>query len=161
MDAEGRELCRASEDDNDTECNGKERDDACARRVKAAEASQVLVSQSDAAKECAKDEIRRFVRVPVEVDTVGGSPLVLMMWASEQKAVHRKRSHPEVSKRVFQCDVCPDGFDSLRKLQLHKARHRAGGGESTHLCAVCGKTFDEKRKLTLHSRYHKIKRGAK
>lgn len=162
MEADNRELhCTISEDVNGAECSSKEKDE-CSRRTKAAEASQVLVSQSDAARECAKEEIRRFSRVPVEVDTIGGSPLVLTMWASEQKAVHRKRAHPEASKSIFRCESCGEALDSLRKLQLHKARHRAAsdGAESPYLCAVCGKTFDEKRKLTLHSRYHKIKKNA-
>ncbi|UYI26303.1 hypothetical protein J0A71_01g01210 [Encephalitozoon cuniculi] len=142
----------------DPERGAKEREDTSSKKGKGVDIPQVLVSQSCAARECAKDEIRKFTKVPVEIDTVGGKPLVFMMWASEEKPVHRKRLHAEASRDVFGCESCEEVFDSFKKLQLHKAQHKGTSTEPSNslFCPVCKKTFDEKRKLMLHSRYHKI-----
>ncbi|AFM99361.1 hypothetical protein EHEL_110870 [Encephalitozoon hellem ATCC 50504] len=151
-----------SRENLNVESNGREKEDACSRKVRSTDVPQVLVSQSCAARECAKDEIRKFVKVLVEVDTVGGRPLVFMMWASEEKPIHKRRQPTEVSRDTFGCESCEEVFDTFKKLQLHKALHKNVSGEINPLfCPVCNKTFDEKRKLMLHSRYHKITKDDK
>lgn len=118
-------------------------------RRRGADFSQALASQMDAARECAKDEIRRFVKVLVEVETIGGRPLVFSMWASEDRAVPRKKA-----QSAFACDVCRKTFESAKKLLQHSRMH-SDGEQDVYTCSVCGKIFDEQRKLALHFRYHK------
>ncbi|AFN84068.1 hypothetical protein EROM_110860 [Encephalitozoon romaleae SJ-2008] len=161
------ESTRAGEEsisieNSNMESNAREKDDLCIRKVRSMDVSQVLVSQSCAARECAKDEIRRFSKVPVEVDTSGGRPLMFMMWASEEKAIHKKKHSTEASRDTFGCESCEEVFDTFKKLQIHRALHKDTSGEANPLfCPVCKKTFDERRKLMLHSRYHKIDKDGK
>lgn len=140
---------------------GMEREDAGMRRGRGTDFSQALISQVEAARECAKDTIRKFVRIPVEVETIGGKPLVFSVWASEEKPVHRRRTQQSDVPREFPCEHCKKVFDSGRKLMLHSKSHdRVHETEQVaHSCAVCGKSFDEKRKLTLHFRYHKVSKS--
>lgn len=135
-----------------------EREDAMVKRSKGNDASQALVSQSEAAKRCTEDSIRKFVKVCVEVETIGGKPLIFSVWASEEKPVNKKRLAEGEMLRSLTCEFCSVSFDSDKKLQLHLKSHgnspnEPGGPIS---CAVCGKSFDEQRKLKLHSRHHKV-----
>ncbi|ADM12586.1 uncharacterized protein Eint_110860 [Encephalitozoon intestinalis ATCC 50506] len=139
------------------ESGAREREGQSMRKARGSDVPQVLESQSCAARECARDEIRKFVRVPVEVDTVGGKPLMFTMWASEEKPIHKKKHATEAYRDVFGCESCEGVFDSFKKLELHRALHKGSSDVPNPLfCPVCKKTFDEKRKLMLHSRYHKI-----
>lgn len=142
-----------------------EKEDMLVRRSRGTDFSQALISQTEAARECAKDEIRKFIRVPVEVETIDGKPLVFSMWASENKPIHRKKaSQAEVSKEIFTCESCKRSFDSARKLQAHLKCHtkdesKEDGQNASYSCSVCNKEFDQKRKLILHFRYHKANKS--
>ncbi|KAH9410625.1 hypothetical protein HK407_12g17560 [Ordospora pajunii] len=156
MNESGDEPEQLAEDGaNDAEMPEKKMDSVM-KKNKSVDYSQVLISQAEAVRECSKEEIRRFTKVPVEVETLGGEPLVFMMWATESKPVHRKRQL-ESRKSTFDCEVCDNVFDTSKKLEAHiKSVHKKPGESAkTYICSVCGKGFDEGRKLALHSNYHK------
>ncbi|KAM0671757.1 hypothetical protein OCOL_001198 [Ordospora colligata] len=157
MNESGEDLEQLLTEDvtNDADMQEK-KTDTVMKKNRSVDFSQVLISQAEAASECRKEEIRRFSKVPVEVETLGGEPLVFMMWATESKPVHRKKQI-ECRKSTFDCEVCENVFDTSKKLETHVKMIHKKSDESakTHICSVCGKGFDEGRKLALHSNYHK------
>jgi DNA-directed RNA polymerase subunit M/transcription elongation factor TFIIS len=110
----------------------------------------------------AKEAVRKFVRAPVEIETIGGRPLVYRLWVSNEKPSARRKhassgtkEAAEAARSEFKCEVCGKVFNENKKLLLHSRYHRKESSNDVFTCSVCGKSFDEQRKLLLHARYHK------
>jgi hypothetical protein len=118
-------------------------------------------AEAPASKTEQKERARRFFKTQVEMETVGGRPLVYELWVSSEKPAARKKHSPSgTSKEAsaearFKCDLCGKTFNENKKLLLHARYHKEGSDGGVFTCTVCSKSFDQQRKLLLHARYHK------
>lgn len=92
------------------------------RKSRPLETSNALIQQNAAFKEYIPLNVRKFRMEEVSIDTIGGAPLVLKVWVSDEKSkvVNKKKPKEPV---MLECDICKRSFDERRKLLIHKKCH--------------------------------------
>lgn len=111
-----------------------------------------------------KETVRNFCKVQHSIETIGGLPIIVDLWSSQERPrITKRAAEPEVPT-TFTCQICDKVFDENRKLLLHKRYHKevkpilVDGKKKEELskCDICGKEFDGENRLKLHRRYHKV-----
>lgn len=101
---------------------GQTKDGSQSKKNKLPESVNVMIQQAEAVRECREAALRKFIRMPVEIDTIGGKPLVYDMWVSDEKPHPVKP--PSYIIQTFTCSICNKEFDENRKLLLHVRYHK-------------------------------------
>ncbi|EPR79798.1 Zinc finger protein [Spraguea lophii 42_110] len=107
------------------------------KRSKLSESTLVTKNQYVAVQEQKKVKMRKFYRKEVEIETINGYPIKIMVWASDEKP------QLKVKKEIImhKCEVCGKEFDESRKVKQHTRKMHIDKQK------IENKTQDEKNKI--------------
>ncbi|XP_064628204.1 zinc finger protein 135-like isoform X1 [Lineus longissimus] len=88
----------------------------------------------------------------VGLETSGGDDGMPVPGPSAKKdSVERRKTLPEITWKIYECDFCRYAFISQKLLDAHRRKHT---GEKPYLCSICGKGYQSSSSLSKHIALH-------
>ncbi|KAM0673033.1 hypothetical protein GVAV_003524 [Gurleya vavrai] len=92
------------------------------RKHRGTETLNVIKQQNIAVREYKDLRVRKFREEYVDVETIGGHPIRIKCWVSDEKP-QVKRPKPKEPEMIA-CDICGREFDERRKMLIHARSHK-------------------------------------
>ncbi|KAM0685480.1 hypothetical protein COBT_003310 [Conglomerata obtusa] len=92
------------------------------RKHRGTETLNVIKQQNIAIREYKDLKVRKFRQEYCDVETIGGHPISVLCWVSDEKA-QVKRPKPK-EPEMFGCETCGREFNERRKMLIHARSHK-------------------------------------